>query len=59
MNISGEQIAQFQEIYRRNFGIDINQKEAYEKGMKLLKLINLTNKLETKNYNEKHSTKVQ
>jgi hypothetical protein len=39
--LSDEQIKKFQNIYRKRFGKEIDRKEAYEKGVKLLRLIEL------------------
>ena len=40
--LSNKQIKQFQIIYKECFGKEISRKEAYEKGAKLLRLIELT-----------------
>ena len=39
--ISHEQITKFQTLYKNRFGREINQKEAYEQGAKLLRLVEL------------------
>ncbi len=40
--LSNEQITKFQALYRSHFGREISQKEAYEKGVKLVRLMQLT-----------------
>lgn len=40
--LSNEQITKFQALYRNHFGREISQKEAYEKGAKLVRLMELT-----------------
>lgn len=40
--LSKEQIAKFQALYRNHFGREISQEEAYEKGAKLVRLVELT-----------------
>jgi len=37
--INIKQLEQFKEIYLKKFGIELSNKEAYEKGVKLLNLI--------------------
>ena len=39
--LSDEQIKQFQILYKKRFGKEISREEAYEKGAKLLRLIEL------------------
>lgn len=41
MLLSEDQIAKFQEIYRQRLGKEIDKKEAYEKGTKLLRLMQI------------------
>lgn len=38
---SNEQITKFQALYKNRFGKEISQEEAYEKGAKLVRLIEL------------------
>lgn len=38
---SNEQIAKFQLLYKNRFGKEISQREAYEKGAKLVRLMKL------------------
>lgn len=40
--ISDDQIKSFQTLWRNRFGQDISRQEAYEKGVKLLRLVELT-----------------
>ena len=42
--ISDEQIQSFQTLWRNRFGKEISRKEAYEKGAKLLRLVELVYK---------------
>jgi hypothetical protein len=39
--LSDEQIKKFQILYKKYFGKEISQEEAYEKGAKLLRLVEL------------------
>ena len=39
--LSDEQIRKFQMLYKKHFGKEISQEEAYEKGAKLLRLVEL------------------
>lgn len=41
MNLSDEQIREFQEIYKEHFGTEISKEDAYENGIKLLRLVEL------------------
>jgi hypothetical protein len=41
---SDKKISEFQALYRKRFGKEIGQKEALEKGMKLVRLLQVTNK---------------
>lgn len=41
MYLSDEQFAKFQTLYKNRFGRDISREEAYEKGVKLLRLFQL------------------
>lgn len=40
--LSDEQITKFQTLYKNRFGKDISRDEAYEKGVKLIRLVELT-----------------
>jgi hypothetical protein len=42
--LSDEQIRKYQEIYKNRFGKEISREEAYEQGIKLIRLIKLTYK---------------
>ena len=42
MILSDENITRFQTIYKNKFGIDISREDAYEKGVRLLRLVSLT-----------------
>jgi len=39
--LSDEQITKFQNLYKNHFGKDITREEAYEKGAKLIRLVEL------------------
>lgn len=42
MHLSNEHILQFQTLYKECFGKEISMEEAHEKGLKLLRLVQLT-----------------
>ena len=44
MELSDQHIAEFQTLYKNHFGKEISREEAYEKGIKLLRLIKLVYK---------------
>lgn len=46
--ISEEQITKYQEIYKNHFGKEISREEAYEQGIKLIRLIEIIYKPMTK-----------
>lgn len=51
--LSDEQITKFQTLYKKYFNKEINRKEAYEQGIKLVRLIELIYKPMTKKeYNQ-------
>lgn len=39
--LSGEQITKFQTLYKNRFGRSIGREEAYEQGVKLMRLVEL------------------
>ena len=39
--LSNEQVATFQNLYRQHFGREISREEAYEQGVKLIRLVEL------------------
>ena len=41
MKLSDEDICKFQILYRNEFGIELSKEDAYEKGIKLLRLISI------------------
>jgi hypothetical protein len=47
--LSDEQIIKFQTLYKNRFGKEISRQEAYEKGAKLIRLIELIYKPMTEN----------
>jgi hypothetical protein len=48
MVLSDEDITKFQLLYKKRFGIELNKKDAYEKGIKLLSLLKSTYRPMTK-----------
>ena len=44
MVLNDEQIKKFQTLYKNRFGKEISREEAYEKGVKLMRLVELTYK---------------
>jgi hypothetical protein len=40
--LSDEQITKFQMLYLKRFGKEISREEAYEKGVKLMRLVEIT-----------------
>ena len=46
--ISSEQIKKFQGLYKKHFGKEISREEAYEKGAKLIRFVELIYKPITK-----------
>lgn len=44
MVISDENISKFQALYKSEFGMEISREDAYEKGMKLLRLMSIVYK---------------
>lgn len=41
MVLDNEQITKFQTLYKSRFGKDISREEAYEKGIKLMRLVEI------------------
>ncbi len=48
MIIADEHIAEFQMLYKRHFGADISKEEALEKGLRLVRLIEVVLKQSAK-----------
>jgi len=44
MVLDNEQITKFQTLYKSRFGKEISREEAYEKGIKLMRLVEITYK---------------
>ena len=44
MVLDNEQITKFQTLYKSRFGKEISREEAYEKGVKLMRLVEITYK---------------
>ena len=53
MILSDKQVTKFQTLYKSRFGIDISKEEAYEKGIKLIRLLDLIYKPMTKDNYQK------
>jgi hypothetical protein len=58
MVISDKQIEKFQEIYRNYYGSEISKEEAYEQGMKLIRMLKVIYHPITKEEFEKYSPKL-
>ena len=41
MQLTPEQVAKFQAIYKAKFGYEINSEQAYEQGIKLIRLVQI------------------
>lgn len=48
MQLTNEQIAEFQELYRKHFSEEISHEQAHEEGIKLVRLMQLIYKPMTK-----------
>jgi hypothetical protein len=48
MQLADEHIAEFQMLYRKHFGQDISTEEALEKGLRLIRLIEVVLKSDAK-----------
>ena len=59
MQLTAKQVSKFQELYKRSFGKEISKENAYEQGVKLLRLMSLVYKPITKNDYEKYSKEVR
>ena len=46
--LSKKQITKFQTLYKNRFGVEISREQAYEKGVKLIRLVELIYKPITK-----------
>lgn len=55
MVLADEDIVKFQALYKSEFGMEISREDAYEKGVKLLRLMSIVYKPMT----EKEYTKIQ
>ncbi|HRH25303.1 MAG TPA: hypothetical protein PLQ20_03145 [Candidatus Paceibacterota bacterium] len=44
MVLSDEDITKFQKLYKEHFGVEISKEDAYEKGVKLLRLMSIVYK---------------
>ena len=51
--LSDEQIMRFQTLYKNRFGKEISREDAYEKGVKLMRLVELVYKPMTENEYQK------
>jgi len=48
MQLTDEQIIEFQTLYRKNFGVEIEKDEALEKALRLIRLIKVVSKQNAK-----------
>lgn len=48
MQLADEHLAEFQMLYKKHFGVEISKAEALEKGMRLIRLMEITLKHEAK-----------
>ena len=48
MQLTDEKIAEFQVLYKQHFGIEISKAEALEKGIRLIRLLEIVLKHESK-----------
>lgn len=46
MQLADEHIAEFQMLYKKHYGVDISKAEALEKGLRLIRLMEITAKHE-------------
>jgi hypothetical protein len=53
MVIADEHIAEFQMLYRKHFGKDISKNEALEKGLRLVRLLEVVSRALAKEQSEK------
>jgi hypothetical protein len=44
MVLSDEDILKFQALYKKEFGVEISKEDAYEEGIKILKLVSIVYK---------------
>ena len=44
MRLADEHITEFQMLYRKHFGVDIGKEEALEKGLRLIRLMELVSR---------------
>lgn len=57
--LSDEQITKFQTLYKNHFGKEISREEAYEKGIKLIRLVEITYKPMTKDQHQMVQERLQ
>lgn len=48
MQLTEEKITEFQRLYKKHFGIDIDKQEALEKGLRLIRLFEIACKREAR-----------
>lgn len=56
MHLADTDIAEFQMLYKKHFGIEISKAEALEKGLRLIRLTEIVSKAVAKNQGAKKST---
>lgn len=49
MQLTDDHLAEFQMLYKKNFGVDISKEEALEKGSRLIRLMEVVLKESAKN----------
>ena len=59
MKISEAQLDKFITLYQQRFGVELDQKSAYEKAINLVQLMRIVYKPITKNDHEKYSKEVR
>ena len=52
MNLSKEAIEEYKQIYKKEFGEEISDQEAYEQGSRLIRLLETLYKIEHRNKGE-------
>ncbi len=55
--LSDEQVKKFQSLYKKHYGKEISKEEAYNQGIKLVRLLKITYKPITKEEHEKYDRK--
>jgi hypothetical protein len=56
MELTDEQISEFQTLYKRRFGVQLDEKEALKQGLELLNIMSVVHKPITKRQLHNHKT---